>query len=487
VERIGYKSVNSDLFQLEEGQRFGIRLETEQTAIELEGIEVEGDQQCVVRPGEGLELAKVWDEARKALTVQDWTEREGLYRFQITRYVQNLDLLGRPVDDEVREVESGVFHSPIESLPVEDLLSNGFVRRDPDGGYEYLGADASVLLSDPFLDTHCFRLEADVARPGQMGLAFEPVRRGGIPDIAGTLWLDAATANLKTLEYGYTWAPWREARGAARGHIEFENLPNGAWVIRRWWIRMPQVELDMSRSNTSWNEGVRLTGLKEVGGSITRFTALEAPAARETPRGVLEGQVWDSTRNIPLENATVFLSGTQFAVATDAGGSFMLPNLPPGDFNVTFTHPRLDSLGVFSRGIDIEITPGEATRVELGIPAEAGISISVCTESQLAARDGVVLGFVREAGTEEPMEGALVTLTWSTFEDRGGGTFVEHLHGLQATSDGTGRYSACGVSPGATLNVQASFQGRKSVPVQLRASQDGYTVVHIEISGGKSP
>jgi hypothetical protein len=96
VERIGYGTVNSDPFQLEGGQQFGIRLETEQRAIELEGIEVEGDQQCIVRPGEGLELAKVWDEARKALTVQDWTVREGMYRFRITRYEQNLDLLGRP-------------------------------------------------------------------------------------------------------------------------------------------------------------------------------------------------------------------------------------------------------------------------------------------------------------------------------------------------------------------------------------------------------
>jgi hypothetical protein len=286
--------------------------------------------------------------------------------------------------------------SPIEGLPADDLLSNGFVRRDQDGGYEYLGADASVLLSDEFLDTHCFRLELDDNRPGQMGLAFEPVRAGGVPDIAGTLWLDAETAKLETVEYGYTWAPWREAQGAARGHLEFEGLPNGAWVIRKWWIRMPQVSLDMSRSNTSWNEGVKLTGLKEVGGEIASFTALAGPVASEKPVGVLEGQVWDSTRNIPLANAVVFLSGTQFAADTDPGGTFFLPGLPPGVFNATFTHPRMDSLGVFFQGIEVEIEAGEATSVVLGIPADAGVLVSSCTESQLAARDGVLIGFVRE-------------------------------------------------------------------------------------------
>jgi hypothetical protein len=484
AERIGYLTVNSDPFQLEISQQFGIRLETEQTAIHLEGIRVEGDQKCVVRPGEGLELANVWEEARKALTVQNWTEREGLYRFQISRYERNLDLLGRQVDDEVREVQTWVSGSPLESAPVDDLLSNGFVRREPDGGFEYFAADASVLLSDRFLDTHCFRLEADDDRPGQMGLGFEPVRAGGIPDIAGTLWLDAGTANLETLEYGYTWAPWRAAKGIARGHLEFEALPNGAWVIRRWWIRMPRVKLDMSRSNDSWNEGVSLTGLREVGGEIASFTALMAPVVSENPRGVLEGQVWDSTRNIPLADATVFLSGTQFAAETDPGGTFLLPDLPPGVFNATFTHPRMDSLGVFFQGIEVEITPGEPTRVELAIPADAGVLVSSCSESQLAARDGVVIGFVREAGTENPLEGASVAVTWSTFEDRGGGsTFVEHHHGIQAASDGTGRYSVCGVPPGTTLTVQASLQGRRSIPVQLMASEEGYTVVHIEMGG----
>lgn len=483
AERIGYLTVTSDPFQLDPGQQFGIRFETEQTAIELEGIEVEGDQQCVVRPGEGLELAKVWEEARKALTVQDWTEREGLYRFQITRYERNLDVLGRQIDDEVREVQSGVSGSPLESAPVEDLLSKGFIRREPDGGYEYFAADASVLLSDRFLDTHCFRLEADHDRPGQMGLAFEPVRAGGIPDIAGTLWLDAGTANLETLEYGYTWAPWRAARGMARGHLEFEGLPNGAWVIRRWWIRMPRAKLDMGRSNSSWNEGVDVTGMKEVGGELAGFTALTAPVVSENPTGVLEGQVWDSTRNIPLAGATVFLSGTQFAAETDPGGTFLLPDIPPGTFNATFTHARMDSLGVFFQGLEVEIAPGGATRVDLAIPYDAGVLVSNCTEGQLAARDGVVIGFVREAGTENPVEGASVAITWSTFEDRGGGTFLEHHHGLQATSDGTGRYSACGVPPGTTLTVQGSFQGRRSIPFQIRATETGYTVVHIELGG----
>ncbi len=482
-ERIGYETTTSDPFHLARAQRFGLRIETAQTAIELEGILVEGDQQCLVRPGEGLRLAAVWEEARKALTVQDWTERDGSYRFQVTRYERELDILARTVQSETRQVLSGVTGVPIRSLPAEELMTQGFVRPSGDGGYDYYGPDASVLLSDQFLDTHCFHLTMELGRPNEVGLAFEPVRLGGIPDIAGTLWLDAGTARLRTLEYRYTWAPWEEARGAARGRVEFENLPSGAWIIRKWWIRMPQVGMEMSMAFMQRQPGIRLVGIREVGGGITRFTSLDQGDTPDVPKGVLEGQVWDSTRQAPLAGATVFLSGTQYSAETDEGGSFLMSDLPEGVFTAAFTHPRLDSLSAMPLGVEVKIIPGEFTTLMLGIPTTAGILASSCSQEELAERTSVVIGFVREAETEAPVEEASVTVTWSIFERRGGGTFVEHRHGLQTTSDSTGRYSACGVPLDTTLFIQATYLGRETETVQLRANQDGYTVVHLVFPG----
>jgi len=483
AERIGYETTTSDPFPLIRAQRFGIRLETAQTAIELEGILVEGDQQCLVRPGEGLQLAAVWEEARKALTVQDWTEREGSYRFQVARYERELDVLARTVQSETRQVLSGVAGVPIRSLPADNLMTQGFVRPSEDGGYVYYGPDASVLLSDIFLDTHCFRLAMNPDRPNEVGLAFEPVRRGGIPDIAGTLWLDAETARLRVLEYSYTWVPWEEGRGAARGRIEFENLPSGAWVIRKWWIRMPLATMDMSMTLMERSAGIRLVGIKEVGGEITRFTSLDQRVTSELPRGVLEGQVWDSTRQAPLVGATVFLSGTQYAAETDAGGSFLMSDLPEGVFTAAFIHPRMDSLGFFSPGVEVEIVPGEFTTLMLGIPSTAATLVSTCTQEELAGRATAVIGFVREAETEAPVERASVTVSWSIFDQQAGGVFVERRHGLQTTSDFTGRYSACGVPLDTTLHIQATYLDRETGIVQLRANEDGYTVVHLVFPG----
>jgi hypothetical protein len=485
AERIGYETVTSDPFTLERAQRFGIRLETAQTAIQLEELRVEGSQQCVVRPAEGLQLAAVWEEARKALTVQDWTEREGSYRFQVTRYERQLDAMARVVESETRQVLSGVAGLPIRSLPAEDLMAKGFVRPSGNGGYDYFGPDASVLLSDQFLDTHCLRLTTDPDRWNEVGLAFEPVRRGGIPDIAGTLWLDAETARLRVLDYTYTWSPWEEVRGAAKGRVEFENLPSGAWVIQKWWIQMPMVAMDMTMALMQKTGGIRLVGIREVGGGITRFTSsdLDQAETSEVPKGVLRGQVWDSTRQIPLAGAAVFLSGTQYSAETDAGGSFLMSDLPGGVFQAVFTHPRLDSLGVFSRGEEVEIIPGEFTTLMLGIPSTASILASTCAEHELEEGPSAVIGVVREAGTDAPIEGATVTVSWSTFSRGASGGFAERRHGLQITTGSAGRYAACGVPFDATLHIKATHLDRETETVQVDAEKNGVSVVHLIFPG----
>jgi hypothetical protein len=69
AERIGYETASSGSFVLAPGETLTLRLEVAEAPILLEELRVEGQQRCVVRPGEGMELARVWEEARKALTV----------------------------------------------------------------------------------------------------------------------------------------------------------------------------------------------------------------------------------------------------------------------------------------------------------------------------------------------------------------------------------------------------------------------------------
>ncbi|NIQ58239.1 MAG: hypothetical protein GWM92_20825, partial [Gemmatimonadetes bacterium] len=47
----------------------------------MEGLSVEAGERCRAGPDQGLATARVWDEARKALTAAAITQEEELYRY----------------------------------------------------------------------------------------------------------------------------------------------------------------------------------------------------------------------------------------------------------------------------------------------------------------------------------------------------------------------------------------------------------------------
>ena len=159
------------------------------------------------------------------------------------------------------------------SLPAETLVAEGFVRQIDSGAFEYFAPDAEVLLSNAFLNTHCLKLTDDEESPSLIGLAFEPAEVSDTPDIEGTLWVDRNTGYLKFLEFGYTWVPFDKGRDGAGGRVEFDVLPGGAWIVRRWWIRMPTIE--RVRSNAQRGAiSTRLLGFKETGAEVTKATRI---------------------------------------------------------------------------------------------------------------------------------------------------------------------------------------------------------------------
>lgn len=483
ADRIGLRTVSSVSFPLSEGQIFYLSLETETEAIQLEGITVHGEQQCVVRPGEGLEVSRVWEEARKALTVQTWTEQEDAYRFQIANYSREMDPEARRVQEETREVKTGVSRNPIGSLPAEDLMAGGFIRENADGTLRYLGPDASTLLSDIFLDTHCFGLETNDNRPNLIGLAFKPVKPGDLRDIQGTLWVDRGSSALQFLEYGYTWAQHPSARGLARGRLEFEGLPNGAWIVRKWWIRMPQLAEGRARSNPWERPGVMVAGIRETGGEVLQVSSLDRQTISRAETGYVAGVVWDSTRAAPLEGAQVFLSGTSYGGVTDSEGHFLMDDVSEGVFTAAFTHPRLDSLGTVAGGVEVEVIPGEVSEVHLGVSSMGRIIAHACPGEERGEGSAVVTGSVQDQGTGRPVPNATVIFAWQVVTGQEG-RLTGRNRSLVVTTDDEGRFTVCSIPADELLDIQASFGGRRSDPVQLRVEGDSFTVVNLEIPAG---
>jgi hypothetical protein len=449
AERVGRAATVSEPLALAMGETKALELIARREAVQLEAIVAEaGESQCTLRRDSTGRVATVWEEARKALSSAEWARANQPRDFVVRRHVREMDPASLLIRKE--QAESGVTRqvTPFRSLPAEQLAERGYVVRDG-GSFIYYAPDAEVLLSDAFLDTHCFSLARDERkRPGQLGLAFEPARGRRLADVRGVLWLDQATAELREVEYEYTRVDADPGRGSARrdglawgGKIEFGRAPEGEWYVRRWHIRMP-----VSGSRAPDGGGLRaqvdlgLVAVKEEGAEVTqvRNVAGRVVVAARAGGGAVRGMVWDSTRSAGLAGATVFLVGTEHATQADSTGAFQLENVPEGRYGVAYVHPRADSLFYIPEPVEVELAAGreDTVRLSLGRPsrvaaAAAGQAIelapvrAVSTQGQRRLQ---LTGFV----DRQRMRGGAF-LTGEQFAARPGARAIDRLQGLRGT------------------------------------------------------
>lgn len=280
AERLGRRTVEIGPVQVDVGPPVSRDLAMEVEAISLEAIQVavEGDTRCRLRPDEGAELARVWHHARLALQVEALGRQEEVFRFRLRDHHRDLTPDARRIEAEEAREQQRFMREPYRSAPVEELLADGWIRVDPvDGSWDYFAPDAAALLSDSFEQTHCFRLVRDEAHPGLLGVAFEPLRGGSTAGIKGALWLDEMGGVLRFLTFRYDRLPAeagppRQLPGlseeALGGRVEFMELPGGAWVVRRWHIRMPRLRATTRTVFGRMQEEVVLQGIREVGGEV---------------------------------------------------------------------------------------------------------------------------------------------------------------------------------------------------------------------------
>jgi hypothetical protein len=245
---VGFEGWESEPFSLARGQSVERRIALTLFRVELPELTVEAEQTCVVRPEEGLAAATLWDEVKKALAATRLSMERRKYRFRTRTSDRQLDPYG-VVRTDTSYISPGYTSWPFASLPADRLSESGFVQSAP-GGPVFYGPDAEVLVSDVFLDDHCFRVVLGEATRGQVGLAFEPVSGRDVPEIGGVLWLDSASIVLRRLEWGYlNVSRWARA-GDPGGFVEFAALPDGAWFIRRWMLRAPVAHVFVGRPDT---------------------------------------------------------------------------------------------------------------------------------------------------------------------------------------------------------------------------------------------
>ncbi len=441
VERIGFSGSRIGPVEVGPGRTVRRDLPVATAPVRLEGLDVSADRRrCSLDDGAGDATQVVWDEARKALAAATWTEREVGLRFLLDQTVRRLDPRGRTVTDESRQEMRVVGGNSVRSLPPADLVAGGYVRED--GGFVYYyGPDAEVLLSDPFLETHCFRLvEGPSEEPHLLGLAFEPVPDRDTTDIEGVVLLDRATARLDRVEFRYTGLATSLGRDQARGTVRFLELADGRWVVRDWAIRAPVLVLERSvGAGGRLVERPAVGAVQEFGAAIQTVTGPGGVSwSADRPLGALRGTVWDSIRGGPLAGARVRLAGRGWRATADPEGAWTLDRVPPGSYRVTFAHPALDSLGVEPGFTDAVVEADGVTLVALAVPPLERILARQCPDS-LA---GAVVGFVRDP-VGRPLPAVEVTAA------------EPGEPGRSAVTDEAGSFLLCGLPVGRDVTVSA--------------------------------
>ena len=443
----------------------------ESSAIILEGIEVAADGgRCQVRPGgEGLLVSDVWEEARKALSAASITDQVGAYRYELMSYDRQLDRRSGTILSEEQRRQEGYMTTPFESRPAEDLVANGFAQRDG-RDFLYYAPDATVLLSDAFLDTHCFRVAESRNDEGFVGLGFEPTGDDkSVPDIQGTMWLDPGTAELQWLEYQYTYLDEEMTSEMVGGRVDFERMPNGTWIVPEWWIRMPIME-----NQTGFDRRVRnyIAQYHQTGGLVLEVREAGGRSlGQRAQTGGIEGVVRDSL-GVPQRGVRIGVVGSNQEVYSNTEGEYSITGLTEGRYQVRFVDAKLGDMGYIPNPVERDVIRGEMAFLDFFTPSIGDVLLEAC-EGVERARGTVLLAGTVLDGRDRPVANAQVQVSWVGYSVAGGGNIAvgselsADVSGFSTTSNSAGFFKFCGVPAGIRLELQAQSDNRRSNPAEV--------------------
>jgi hypothetical protein len=452
AKRIGVRRFVSEAFPLADGETLRIEVVLEAVVYELPEVAVTTSALCSTRRDQAARIAGLWEEARTALTATQISRRDRLFRARVVRYTRELEPRTLAVQTDQRSEVRGVMERPFKGLSGDSLSKIGYWQSLPDGSTQYYAPDADVLLSDAFLRDHCYSVvPGGRDRAGLIGLAFEPSSGRRLPDVLGTVWLDAKSFELRFVEFRYTRidpAPFSNKIG---GEVHFARLPSGAWFVQRWFIRMPRYTVYTSASP---GYGIRapstsapaITRLVDEGGDVF------ADGVSVEPPGTLSGTVMDSAGR-PLPRATIRLRGTAHRAAVDAAGRFRIDSIPPGTYDVLAEQTAYAELGM-EVGIERTMTfaAGESKALSFRAPTTEAIVSRLCDGRTPVRPRATLRVTVIDSVSSIPLAGIRVRLSWT--ELRGGpASIVEKSEAIEATADRAGAISFCELPPDRRLEL----------------------------------
>lgn len=343
----------------------------------LDRITVVATSACVADARAG-DVGTVWEAARRELVAAGRGASGAVPSVRVERFERERDRFGRTLAEQ-KEIALVRTAAPYQTLPPDVLSRDGYRLAGGDATL-FFAPDAAALLSDEFARDHCFRLVEDPARPGEIGLAFEPVPSRDVVDIAGTFWLDRRTSSLHRVSYRYRNVGDLARLAEAGGEIEFGVLAGGIPAITAWQVRTPRIApLGPSNARSSrYVAGDTLVGVREEGARM--LDALEAETGTPTV-GSAQDSLWIAgvvvgSNGVPLAGAAVRLEPGGREWRTDAEGAFRI-RASAGPTRLVVRH-----LGSALFTADLELRGGADRRFRIEMSEAPRLLESVVTEAR---------------------------------------------------------------------------------------------------------
>jgi hypothetical protein len=462
AKRIGVKRTVTQPFELAAGETKQLSIELEAMLYMLPEISIATANFCIPRKEQVGPIAALWEEARTALSATSISVRDSLYRGRIVSFARLLDGRGRVLNETSKQYD-GLLNQTFSGIHPETLSVRGYWR-DEEDSVRFDAPDVDVLLSEPFLREHCFEL-VNETQGEEVGVRFEPVPGRPVADVRGTMWLDARTFELRRLEFTYTRLPRVERAEHLGGEVHFARLASGAWVVRRWSIRVPQ----FANISASRREMIRRydradpTVMRAAGATrlvenrmienggvayIDHLRTFEKPA---TIRGVVR-----DSAGAPLSPALIRLAGTHYSAPVDSNGSFKLDSVPPGMYRIEAVTDSVAALGIADAQQEVTVLPDLETFMTLKADGLDGLLTRMCGGRQVPKDRTALRVVLIDETAGRPDNGTALRLWWTEYvRERGVSRVVQQQ--LDASTAVDGSVVFCGLPIDVPLDLGLAF------------------------------
>ncbi len=397
----------------------------------------------------------MWGEIRKALAANSITESQGLAPLDIESYDRVVDQNGSVVSER-SERRRGNSIRPYNVIALPPGASGAEVSP------VFSVPEASTLLSDQFLTTHCFTaIRGAGPENGLLGLEFKPAKLGNRPDLSGVLWLDPATHSLRHLAFDYVNIPVSLRAARATGRVDFQQLTGGEWVVTRWQLRIPR------RDHAPTAGANAIAGYREIGGVARNAgSPVVAPVATAAATGAtrITGSVFDGTTGAPLPGVEVSTFSGSHRTSTNRGGGYELATDGATTDSLVFDHPRLRLFRV-PRVRPVLVASGGRAQVSVVIPSVAALRQTLCPAGGSRLQpSGLAVGYVRDdAGN--PVADAQVSATWQVLwiEEKGRLISTNERRSVDGRTNADGSYLLCGFTRDTPVTIRVTVDGTPRV------------------------